>query len=266
MFRFENNMPQYWEEQSRDLQLLTRIDDVIFMGQRSDIATIQNLNSSKQCKNNFLTLLAKKVGFFTNEYIEDKVLRNIIGAFRMAVKHKGTYLGIMYAVTAILKAENNSETPRIEIDNTNDFKIDIYTPLNIKNVVALKEFLKYIIPAGFTVNIYSYAANTTINNLVINNVDTVSYLLTNTYNFSKIRNDKTTIGINRINNIPLDNSDMQISRYDDPKVLNYMKNVYAGSVMLGTVADVKPGSPQSEEHFGQTQSNKDKSSGVTILS
>jgi hypothetical protein len=40
MFRFENNMPYYWENESRDFQLLTRIDDLIFMGQRADIATI----------------------------------------------------------------------------------------------------------------------------------------------------------------------------------------------------------------------------------
>ena len=108
MFRFEDHMPEYWENESRDFQLLTRLNDLVFMGQRADIATIQNLNSSKKCKNSLLPILAKKVGFFTDKDIEDDVLRTIIGAFRLAVKHKGTKKGILYAVTAILKAEKST--------------------------------------------------------------------------------------------------------------------------------------------------------------
>ena len=94
MFKFEDHMPQYWVNESRDFQLLTRIDDAIFMGQRADIATIQNLNDPKKCKNTFLNLLAKKVGFFTDKHIEESTLRNIISVFKIAVKHKGTKFGI----------------------------------------------------------------------------------------------------------------------------------------------------------------------------
>lgn len=157
MFKFENNLPEYWVNESRDFQLLARLDDILYMGQRADIATIQNLNSSQKCKNTFLSLLAKKVGFFTDEYIEDKVLRNIIGAFRLAVKHKGTKQGIIYAVTAILKAENSTGTPRVDVLFEDDnYIINIYTPVNIVNKVALKEFLKYILPTGVIYNTYSY--------------------------------------------------------------------------------------------------------------
>jgi len=60
---------------------MARLDDTIFMGQRADIATMTNLNTSSKCKNIFLDLLAKKVGFFTKEYLDDDVLRAIIGAF-----------------------------------------------------------------------------------------------------------------------------------------------------------------------------------------
>ena len=277
MFRFENNMPEYWENQSRDFQLLTRLDDAIFMGQRADIATITNLNSSKKCKNTFLSLLAKKVGFFTDEYIEDSVLRNIIGAFRQAVKHKGTKLGIFYAVTAILKAENTSELPKIDIDN---FTIKIYTPINIKNKVALKEFLKYIIPAGFTVDIFSYNSNSPKNILVFNNIDTVYYYLTNINNFSTIRNNnsvkKTNIG-NEINDIPIDSNDYNKSNYipidfnnysKNDTIGEYMSNIYAGSATLGTVMETKnpkyiPDKKKDKE--GNTTSNSEPNNGVTIV-
>lgn len=269
MFRFENNMPEYWENQSRDFQLLTRLDDAIFMGQRADIATIKNLNSSKKCKNTFLSLLAKKVGFFTDEYIEDSVLRNIIGAFRQAVKHKGTKLGIFYAVTAILKAENTSELPKIYIDN---FTIKIYTPINIKNKVALKEFLKYIIPAGFTVDIFSYNSNTPKNILVFNNIDTVYYYLTNINNFSTIRNNnsakKTNIGTleSKVNDIPTASNDYNKDNYVN--IGEYMNNVYAGSAALGTVMGTK--NPESipykkKDLEGNTTSNSEPNNGVTIV-
>lgn len=159
MFRFEDHMPEYWENESRDFQLLTRLQDLIFMGQRADIATIQNLNSSKKCKNSFLPLLAKKVGFFTDLDIEDEVLRSILSAFRLAVKHKGSKIGIFYAVTAILKAEKSVGSPEIFIDRNNDNTIEIFTPVKVVNEAALREFLKYIVPAGYAVNIYSYISN-----------------------------------------------------------------------------------------------------------
>ena len=60
---------------------MARLDDTLFMGQRADIATMTNVNHPTKCKNIFLDLLAKKVGFFTREYLDDDVLRAIIGAF-----------------------------------------------------------------------------------------------------------------------------------------------------------------------------------------
>ena len=55
MFRFENNLPKCFVDESRDFQLMTRLDDSIFMGQRADIATMTNLNASKKCKNTLIT-------------------------------------------------------------------------------------------------------------------------------------------------------------------------------------------------------------------
>ena len=162
MFRLEDNVPQYYLGESRDFQFFIRLQDSEFMGIREDINSVSNLNSAHQCKNNLLHLLANKVGFFTREHIDDNVLRNIISAFRTAVKNKGTKTGILQAAVAVLKAENTTDKPQITIslddavEMHNKYKITVYTPIKIVNDVALKEFLKYIIPCGFTYTIKPY--------------------------------------------------------------------------------------------------------------
>lgn len=164
MFRFEDNLPKCYLNDSRDFQLMTRLDDSLFMGQRSDIATITNLNSSNKCKNTFLHLLAEKVGFFTKVYIDDDVLRAIIGAFQTCIKYKGTKKGIELAVTAILKCENTKVKPLIDIvSDSNATKnkhhlVRIYLPVKLQNTAALKEFLKYILPFGYYFEVITYTA------------------------------------------------------------------------------------------------------------
>lgn len=167
MFKFQDNIPEYYLKESRDFQLFPRLDDILFMGIHQDINSMDELNNPKKCKNVHLNYLAEKVGFYTDKYIPDKVLINIISAFRTAIKNKGTLLGIEQAVIAILKAENSIDPPKIvyvqeQIGQGGDtnywdkYSINIYTPVKILNKVALDEFLKYIIPAGHIYNVYTY--------------------------------------------------------------------------------------------------------------
>lgn len=194
MFKVSNKVPEVYMKESRDFQLLPRLDDLIFLGLHQDINTIQNLNNPKKCKDSYLNYLAEKVGFYTNEYIPDIVLINIISAFRTALKNKGTKLGIEQAVIAILKAENSIEPPKIlytydESSNYYDrYTINIYTPIDIINKIALKEFLKYIIPTGFNYNIYTYE-NANIDSKItrLNHYDLISTLTTNVNNLGIIR-------------------------------------------------------------------------------
>lgn len=168
MFRISEKVPEVYMKESRDFQILPRVDDLLFLGEHYDISTIQELNNPKKCRNSCLKYLAEKVGFYTDKYIPDNVLINIISAFRTALKNKGTDLGIQQAVIAILKAENSIDPPRIVYtrgDNSlpyyEQYTINIYTPIKIINEVALREFLKYIIPAGYNYNIYAYDSSGT---------------------------------------------------------------------------------------------------------
>lgn len=268
MFRFENNMPDYWMNESRDFQLLTRLNDIMFMGQRADINTIQNLNDSKKCKNTFLNLLAKKVGFFTDKYIEETVLRNIIGAFKIAVKNKGTKIGIEYAVRAILKAENNSGVPVVQINNT-DYTINILTPFNIKNVEALNEFLKYIIPAGYDVNIYSYAESPVVTTQ-LNNIDRIIAASMNIATMASLRPGYYSIpktDFDRQLEYTSEDADGNIEHIkitDNTNLLNYVKKTYAGSINAGLIASIEDLKNLKTESAKLNKSNNDLEHGIDI--
>ena len=160
LFRLQNNVPPTYVEQSRDFQLFCRLYDTIFNGVRFDIESIPNIIDPMKISDNLLSLYATKVGFYTNNDIDNNVLRYILSAFPIAIRNKGTKLGIEQAVAAILKAENSTDRVEINIwrynDSDFDYSIDILTPIEIYNKTALKEFLKYIIPAGFKYRIQPY--------------------------------------------------------------------------------------------------------------
>ena len=207
MFKIENHVPEYYLKESRDFQLFPRLDDVLFLGQHYDISTINELNNPKKCKNSYLKYLAEKVGFYTDKYIPDKVLINIISAFRTALKGKGTLKGVEQAVIAILKAENSVDPPKIIItkEETNDewekYTINIYTPIKIVNEVALKEFLKYIIPSGYNYNIYPYDDAKLDGNIVkLNGINQINYIITSPSNIGIVRKDTNEFSASAIAN------------------------------------------------------------------
>lgn len=197
MFRISEKVPEVYMKESRDFQILPRIDDLLFLGEHYDISTIQELNNPKKCRNSCLKYLAEKVGFYTDKYIPDNVLINIISAFRTALKNKGTDLGIQQAVIAILKAENSIDPPKIVYTRGNSslqyyeqYTINIYTPIKIINEVALREFLKYIIPAGYNYNIYAYDSSETEGEVTrINTVGQLGFLNTSFGILGVIRGD-----------------------------------------------------------------------------
>ena len=178
MFRFEDNVAKYLVNESRDFQLMTRIYDILYMGQRFSVKTMQELNNPSKCKSTILHLLANKVGFFTDKYIHENALRSIVSAFRSVLKKKGTLYGVLQAVVAVLKVENTLDPPVIvytdHIGNSTAYElnedvlevsgtfvspmyqcnnISIKTSIRIQNVVALEEFLRYVVPFGYTVTI-----------------------------------------------------------------------------------------------------------------
>ena len=165
MFRFQDNLPEVYINESRDFQLLSRLSDVLFSGIKYDIDSMVNILDATLTKDRILQLMCTKIGFFPRIEIDAQVLKYIIASFPYIIKYKGSELGIKYAVNAILNAENNPEAigePLVIISNNDveDYKdpytIYIYTTVSIYNRAALNEILKYVLPAGYTYKLLSY--------------------------------------------------------------------------------------------------------------
>lgn len=157
VFRLQNNVPQVYVDKSRDFQMMCRVLDTLHGSVMYDITTMQNLTNPMKINDSMLRLYATKVGFFTNVSIDSEILRYIVSAFPYIVKNKGNIRGIKRAVATILRAEkvpNSMNDYSVVIDNT-EYRIDIYTFVELKNRVALEEVLKYVIPTGYDVHISS---------------------------------------------------------------------------------------------------------------
>ena len=152
MFRLQDNVPDIYVNESRDFQLLCRLYDCVLNGVKSDIDTMVNINVPFKVNEKVLNLLALKVGFFTDKYIPTSLLRWIIATFPWAMRFKGSLYGIKLAVNTISKFENIQQNPIIQVNSLKRL-IVINTYKLFNNTTALDEYLKYIMPTGYTYEI-----------------------------------------------------------------------------------------------------------------
>lgn len=177
MFRLQNNVPDIYVNESRDFQLLCRLYDAINNGVKFDIDTIVNLIDPLRANDRLLKLLANRIGFITDKEIEPGLLRYILSAFPWAVKYKGSKMGIKLAVSTILKYEGRGLTSSVSVDS-DSHTIAIYVQESISNKLALDEFLKYILPCGYSYSIVDIAESDYIYKTGYSNFDNV-YIRTN---------------------------------------------------------------------------------------
>lgn len=147
MFRFQDNVPQNYVNESRDFQLFLRIMDCINSGVKYDIDTIIDLFDPMKVNDRMLDLLCTKVGFYPRQKLNTNTLRYIVAAFPYLIKYKGSRRGIEGAVATILKADSIFANYSVAIINsTHAIEISIDKEFDR---VALNELLRFIIPIGY---------------------------------------------------------------------------------------------------------------------
>lgn len=251
MFRLQNNTPEAYINNSRDFQLFCRLYDTINNGVRFDINTITNILDPLQINDRMLNLLCTKMGFFTKLNIPENVLRVILDSFPYAVKYKGSIRGIKYAVSSILKLEGTFEEPEV-IMNNETYTIQIFTAVKIKNKKALEEYLRYIIPLGYTVVIEQYIPND-LNKQPTNirTSDSIKYMINPISSTSQVR------GSDRI--------------YNEPGDFNFadeMEDNYIGSYIATSVVGKDNNRSTFEfstDRLGNTRDEIDKHNGIIDL-
>lgn len=175
IIRLQNNTPPVYTEESRDFQLLCRIYDCIINAVKLDIDSIPTIVDTSQCLSSILPLLQTKVGFFTENTLQDKELRYAIEAFPYIVKKKGSREGIIECLNLFLQVNNILKSSQVIITNESINKEDEYTikiliESEVKDISLLEELIKYIVPTGYLV---SYIFTDT-QKLDIQNYDNIS--------------------------------------------------------------------------------------------
>ena len=191
LIRTQDKVPSIYVDESRDYQVLCRAYDIPFNGVKYDVDSMLSILSASKIRNNMLSLLQSKLGFFTNKNIDDLSLRYILGAFMTAVKHKGSLTAVRQIINIWLKTLHLETNVSVNIFNAeggtlgdveiNPYTIAIGTESSPRDYSLLKELLSYVVPAGYELYFYFYSTLKTtedtpqrLNTEVIDNIVLVS--------------------------------------------------------------------------------------------
>ena len=182
LLRLQDNICSVYCEQSRDFQLLWRLIDCIYNGNKNDCDEIVQSLFTKDVSGTLLPLLQSKLGFFTNKAINNNSMRIILDAFPTIMKYKGSKQGIIYAINTFVKIEHITSPIFVQIVNTQMvngtleylYKIKIGVKEEVRNSYILDELLKYIIPTGYIVEYVPYDTLTNLNTKVLFDSSTVT--------------------------------------------------------------------------------------------
>lgn len=159
VFRLQHNVPEIYVNESRDFQLLCRAYDCINGAVKFDIDTIADVTDTNICNSRLLPLLQTKIGFFSDEDLDNDALRYVLKAFPYMVKNKGSRKGIEQAIYTFLKIHSIDTDVLVNITNEDDvdpYSIKIGINSSFKDTTILQEMLKYIIPTGYVVEVFFY--------------------------------------------------------------------------------------------------------------
>lgn len=188
VFKFTENTPEVYSNESRDFQLICRIYDCITNGLKFDIDSIIYTTNTSKCNSKLIELLKTKIGFFTDKEFLDTQLRSVLAGFLETVKYKGTKQALEYALLLYLKALNLYSTIKVnivkkvyvnnKIDHNQSYLIQLGIQAQYQNTALLEEILKYILPTGFKYEIMFYVEpeSAIINKFKLNQKPTVLFI------------------------------------------------------------------------------------------
>lgn len=188
LIRVQDNVPECYENDSRDFQLIGRLYDCVINGVKFDIDSMLNLSDTMKCNQCILQLLQTKLGFFSDAVLTDDELRYTLSAFPIIIKNKGSLKGIKQSVYVFLKANHLTNSAMISVtqkDGSNPYSIVIGINAPIMSTTLLDEIFKYILPTGYTVS-YIFYKNISDENLFKLSVEANAIFVSNTIN-SRVR-------------------------------------------------------------------------------
>lgn len=212
--KVSNLVPEVYYKESRDFSYVGRLFEIVFNYMKSGVDLInlnllnQNINSSA------LQLLSYTLGFETKHEYNTKNLISILSVFTELLKNKGTQYAIEKAVQTLLNSQNIASKADItiiknNIDLNESYKINIYVPSNIKDLILLEDLFNYILPAGWVYEFILIQYNNSqteteikVDSKELENVKISNNNLTQVVTgIKEVGKDNTILNLNNINTI-----------------------------------------------------------------
>lgn len=166
MIRTQEMVPDYYIEESRDFQTLTRLYDYTFNALKFNIDSMQNLTSTPLVKDSVLPLIGDKFGIYDKQAYAN---RELLTALPNAVKNKGSihsiktllnaYLDSMHIFDYAVAYHSKDEKSAEEISKILNREVKPYsivivlsTSPSLVNLHVLTEYLKMVVPCGMIVD------------------------------------------------------------------------------------------------------------------
>lgn len=153
--RLDLSVPENYVSESRDFQTLIRLLTAAQANARQNADSLRYLNNPLLINNRLLTLLATKVGFFTQKTFREELLRYTLDVFYYLVRNKGSKLSIEKSIRLYFKVINKSSEYYIDIDNSKRV-INIGLKTDPQDIDLLLEIFRFIMPAGYFTHINFY--------------------------------------------------------------------------------------------------------------
>ena len=156
-FKTQNNVPDVYTTESRDFQLLEKICDVTFNTTLSNLSKVQFIRYVETIDAALLKPLASYLGFFTEQYYPEELLRSILANFRDMIKNKGTLKSIEIATNALQSAYKGVSDVRIDTATDDPYEIIVISDGVVIDSSYVDEVMKYIAPVGVKI-VQSYSS------------------------------------------------------------------------------------------------------------
>lgn len=172
MLRFQELVPDYYIEKSRDFQVLCRLYDFTLNAVKYNIDSMSTVTDTRMAKDTILPLIGDKFGIYDKEAYSNRYL---LEALPIALKYKGSLKAVNILINAFLDSEeifeyvtafiSKDEESALEISEILRRDVKPYTIVifisdypNMTNLHILNEYLKMVIPSGMIVE-YMFGIN-----------------------------------------------------------------------------------------------------------
>ena len=136
MIKTQNNVPEYYYNESRDFQLIGRIFEGVFNASKTATDTIVNTPLSSNFDSSLLDLVTKTVGFESKHKYDVPNLVALVNSFKSILRIKGTKKSIEDCVRVLLKAQNINEEFEVLVDSSTSVSVS-YTHLTLPTILRV---------------------------------------------------------------------------------------------------------------------------------